>query len=193
MKMKQTKSENQARPEAKEPPKTDRGESLVLLVKEIRQKLESVSEIKKSIRRNEETKAEAAISLKLAASPGLTIAESRTKIIDARIQIDFCEGKDGTLYDEFAAARAELLEKTEKAADKFNSIVIEQREGVIADSGPGMLYAAQYQFSRICFDPSLHFMTARRAIGWSEEGVARLFLAHIKRHAEQIGINPETV
>lgn len=179
------------------------------LVETIRQKIGEIKRLEKDITHNEELKIEASNDLKIAATPGISVTESRKRILDARLTIDLCDAKDTTLFETLQAAKADLFEVTRNAAAKFNNcvyrardiardkIVAAQRAALGSDEalrafwnhgGQALCEAALHRFNEYEF-PSIHFMRQPGNLQWSEKNCARLLLAHVERHAEAIGVD----
>jgi len=180
-------------------------------MKKLHEQLKRVEQARREIQRNEELKIEAGNDLKLAATPGTTVAESRKKILDARLTIDLCDAKEAALFEALVNARAELLEMTKHAAVRFNSIIYDRRDQTkgklfaalgealgsvqavnsFMNQGGGLVEeAASHSFHAAIFN-TLLFMRDPRHLQWSEENCARLFIAHVDRHAAAFGIDPE--
>jgi len=176
----------------------------------LRQQIKEVASAEKEIETNEFRKAEAAKDLKLSATPGLTVAESRSKIIDARVAIDFCDGKDHGLIEALTAAKESLLETTREAAVRFNTYVYRARdieEGKIKEQqrktfgiegasefwNQGGRAAAETMLARFfpCEFPRIHFTRQPGNLTWSEKNIARILIAHIERHAAGVDVDPK--
>lgn len=169
--------------------------------------VEQLAGVQKEIAELDKLESKASADLLLVASPDISVASARTKILDARLTIDLTTAKKRNAQPVRNKIADELKETLTKVVGSWNESVSAMREAMEEEiivtntkffngderaarrwwnCGPMNEQPIFAVYHAAIYDES----ALRNGPNWGETEMAGHFLRHLKKHAEVLGIKP---